>query len=101
MLKTLEELCALDGPSGCEDSVRDYIRAKAAPFADEILEDPMGNLMILRRGRASRENPLMLCAHMDEVGVIVKRITDDGMIRFGFVGGIDPRVVIRSEEHTS
>jgi len=94
MLKTLEELCALDGPSGCEDSVRDYIRAKAAPFADEILEDPMGNLMILRRGRASRENPLMLCAHMDEVGVIVKRITDDGMIRFGFVGGIDPRVVI-------
>lgn len=31
---------------------------------------------------------------MDEVGVIIKKITDDGMLKFGFVGGVDPRVVI-------
>ncbi len=94
MLAYLEELCALDGPSGCEDRVRSYIRDKAAPFADRMLEDPIGNLMVLRRGKRPCEKPLMLCAHMDEVGVIVKRITDEGMIRFGFVGGVDPRVVI-------
>lgn len=94
MLQLLETLCALDGPSGCEERVRAYLREQAAPFADEILEDPVGNLMILRRGPQRREKPLMLCAHMDEVGVIVKRITDEGMIKFGFVGGVDPRVVL-------
>lgn len=94
MLQLLEELCALDGPSGCEDRVRDYIREKGVSFADEVLEDPVGNLMLLRRGREHREKPVMLCAHMDEVGVIVKRITDEGMVKFGFVGGVDPRVVI-------
>ncbi len=94
MLQFLEELCALDGPSGCEDNVRDYIREKAAPYSDELREDPMGNLMVLRRGKGFCEKPLMVCAHMDEVGVIVKRITEEGMIKFGFVGGVDPRVVI-------
>ncbi len=94
MLQFLEELCALDGPSGCEDNVRDYILEKAAPYSDELREDPMGNLMVLRRGKGFCEKPLMVCAHMDEVGVIVKRITEEGMIKFGFVGGVDPRVVI-------
>lgn len=90
----VERLCALDGPSGCEDAVRDCIRQLAAPFADELTEDPMGNLMILRRGKTRPEKPLMLCAHMDEVGVIAKRVTDEGMVKFGFVGGVDPRVAI-------
>ena len=90
----LETLCGLDAPSGCEDAVRSFIREQAAPFADETVEDPMGNLMVLRRGAAALEKPLMLCAHMDEVGVIVKRITDEGMVKFGFVGGVDPRVAI-------
>lgn len=93
-LKLLEQLCALDGPSGAEKPVRDFIREQAAPFADEMVQDPMGNLMILRRGRSQPEKPLMLCAHMDEVGVIAKRITEEGMVKFGFVGGVDPRVTI-------
>lgn len=93
-LELLEQLCALDGPSGCEDAVRDFIREQAAPYADELVEDSMGNLMALRRGRKQPEKPLMLCAHMDEVGVIAKRITDEGMVKFGFVGGVDPRVAI-------
>lgn len=94
MLELLKTLCALPGPSGAEDAVRAYIRAQAEPYADEIRTDPMGNLMVFRAGHAKPDKPMLLCAHMDEVGVIVKRITSDGMIKFGFVGGVDPRVVI-------
>lgn len=94
MFETLQTLCNLPGPSGCEDAVREFIRAQAAPFADEMREDPMGNLMIFRKGAKHTAKTVMLAAHMDEVGLIVKRITDDGMLGFGFVGGVDPRVVI-------
>ncbi|MBP3312501.1 MAG: M42 family peptidase, partial [Butyricicoccus sp.] len=94
MLELVKTLCALPGPSGAEDAVRDFIRAEAEPYADELRTDPMGNLMIFRKGEKRLAKPVMLCAHMDEVGVIVKRVTDDGMLKFGFVGGVDPRVVI-------
>lgn len=94
MFESFQALCALPGPSGAEDAVRDYLRSQAAPYADEILTDPMGNLMVFRKGRKSTGRTVMLAAHMDEVGFIVKRITEDGMLKFGFVGGVDPRVVI-------
>ena len=90
MFDLLKTLCALPGPSGAEDAVRGYIRTQAEPYADEIRTDPMGNLMVFRKGEKRLAKPVMLCAHMDEVGVIVKRVTDDGILKFGFVGGVDP-----------
>lgn len=94
MLDLLKKLCALPGVSGEEDAVRDFIRGEAIQYADDMRTDPMGNLMVFRKGEKKRERPVMLAAHMDEVGVIVKRVTEEGMIKFGFVGGVDPRVVI-------
>lgn len=93
MIELLKTLCALPGPSGCEYPVSDYIRSQAQPYADEIREDSIGNLMIFRKGKRSGKT-LMIDAHMDEVGIICKGYTDDGCIKFGFVGGVDPRVVI-------
>lgn len=94
MIELVQKLCSLPGPSGWENAVRDYIRLQAQPYADEIREDSIGNLMVLRRGRQAGGRTVMLAAHMDEVGVICKGYTDDGCIKFGFVGGVDPRVVI-------
>lgn len=94
MMELLQKLCSLPGPSGCEDAVRDYIRAQAEPVADEIREDSIGNLMVFRKGKKSCGKTIMLAAHMDEVGIICKGYTEDGCIKFGFVGGVDPRVVI-------
>ncbi len=94
MIELLERLCALPGPSGCEDAVRDYIRKEAQPYADEIREDSIGNLMVFRRGSCPNGKTVMLAAHMDEVGIICKGYTEDGCVKFGFVGGVDPRVVI-------
>ena len=94
MLDLLKELCALNGVSGEEDQVRDFIRAQAAPHADSIRTDALGNLIVFKKGRKSTGNRLMLCAHMDEVGIIVTRITDEGFLKFEFVGCVDRRVAI-------
>ena len=94
MIELMKQLCALPGPSGCEDAVREFVLEKVKPFADEMKTDAIGNIMVFRKGKKALERPVVLCAHMDEVGVIIKKITDDGMLKFGFVGGVDPRVVI-------
>ena len=94
MIETLKTLCMLSGVSGMEDEVRDYILERAMPFADEVHTDAMGNLMVFKKGAVHLEQRIMLCAHMDEVGLIVTRVEDEGYIRFQFIGGVDRRVVL-------
>lgn len=93
MLDTLETLCCLSGISGREDEVRDYILERVMPFADEILTDPLGNLMVFKKGDCAPSKKIMLAAHMDEVGLIVTDISERGFLHFGCVGGIDRRVL--------
>ena len=94
MLDTVKALCALSGVSGWEDEVRDYILEQALPYADETATDPMGNLYIFKKGAVSPAEPVMVCAHMDEVGLIVTGVDEEGYLRFDFVGGVDRRVVL-------
>ena len=94
MMQILEELCAKNGPSGNETCVREYIKDFVAPYADEVREDTMGNLIVFKKGKKKRKKKLLLSAHMDEVGLIITDITDDGYLKFDFVGGVDRRVVI-------
>ena len=94
----LKELTALRAPSGWEDEAREAIRREA----EEIMKgreggvscDTMGNLYVLRRGTDSSKKHVMLCAHMDEVGFIVRYATEEGLLRFDHVGSIDPRVLV-------
>ena len=94
MLETLKTLCYLSGPSGYEDEVRDYILERVMPHADEVMTDSLGNLIVTKKGRVAPTKKIMLCAHMDEVGIIITGIDDDGYLRFDFLGGVDRRVVI-------
>ncbi len=94
MLKYLKELCLMDGVSSFEDNVRDYIINELSPVADDMRIDALGNLIVFKKGAKRVRGGLMLAAHMDEVGFIVRKIEDDGYIRFSAVGGIDARVVL-------
>lgn len=95
MLKeTLMELCRLPGVSGREDAVREYIVSALQPYADEMITDAMGNLLVHIPGARKASKKVMLAAHMDEVGIIVTGFTEDGYLKFDFVGGVDRRVVI-------
>lgn len=94
VLDTLETLCCLDGVTGGEDEVRDYIMERVMSHAGEIRTDAMGNLMVFKKGDVTPERRIALCAHMDEVGLVITDITDDGYLHFDMAGGIDRRVLM-------
>lgn len=94
LLHTVKTLCSLSGVSGWEDEVRGWLIGQAAPWAGGLRVDAMGNLIVWKEGRKHTGNKLMLCAHMDEVGLMVKRVTEDGYLGFGAVGGIDRKVLL-------
>ncbi len=93
MLEMIKELCALSGISGRENAVRSYIIKKIEGYAEYSI-DPLGNLLVYKKGKNSAVSKVMLDAHMDEVGLIITAITSEGYLRFAKVGGIDTRVVI-------
>ena len=95
MLKeTLTTLCTLDGVSSDEGAVRAWLKEKALAAGATVRVDALGNLICEKKGARPAVKPLMLCAHMDEVGLMVRRCTDEGFVKFDAVGGIDRRVLI-------
>ncbi|MBQ1271693.1 MAG: M42 family peptidase [Clostridia bacterium] len=90
----LEKLCSADGVAGYEEEVRVIIEEMVKPYADEMFADALGNLFVFKKGKNRREKPLVVSAHMDEVGFMAREITEKGMIKFLTVGSVDPRVMI-------
>ena len=91
-LELIEALCLEFGPSGCEDRVRELIRARAELSADSTSVDRLGNL-ICKMSFGEPRRRIMICAHMDEVGFMIDGIHSDGMLSFGCIGGISPSVM--------
>lgn len=88
----IKELTDLNGVSGNEKNVRDFIMAKIVGLCDSIETDSIGNVIAFKKGSNSRFK-VMLSAHMDEVGFIVSGHTDKGFLKFKPVGGIDDRIL--------
>lgn len=92
LIKDLENLCLLDGISGDEGRVREYIISRIKDKAKYSV-DNIGNVIAFVKGKIASDKKLMISAHMDEVGFIVTYINEDGTLKISPVGGIDPRVV--------
>jgi putative aminopeptidase FrvX len=84
MKELLAKLSNAHGVSGSEGSVFAVIRKELKGHVDEIREDPMGNLIAIKRGNKFR---VMLAAHMDEIGLMVKFVDEKGFLRFVALGG--------------
>jgi endoglucanase len=80
----LRRLSNAHGVSGSEGSVYAVIKKELKGYVDEISEDPMGNLIAVKRGNKFK---VMLAAHMDEIGLMVKYVDEKGFIRFVALGG--------------
>ncbi len=88
----LKELTELDGVSGNEHQVREFIYQKIKDKVDEIKVDVLGNLIAYKKGTKGRRK-IVLAAHMDEVGFMVTNIEDDGTLAFAPVGGVETQVM--------
>jgi len=91
-LATLRELSDAFGLPGYEDEVRAVMARHLKPVAD-VSYDRLGSIIARKKGTAE-EPRVMLPAHMDEVGLIVRQITPDGFLRFVTVGGWWPQVML-------
>lgn len=76
----LKKLVAVHGVSGYEKAVRRIIEEEAAPYADEMMVDAIGNLIVKKNGAGGGKR-IMFAAHMDEIGFMVKKIEADGRLR--------------------
>ncbi|MCO1601619.1 M42 family metallopeptidase [Desulfosporosinus nitroreducens] len=89
----LKRLSELNGTSGAESHVRNFLRQHIEPFVDSVNIDKMGNLIAVKNGHLTGPK-VMVAAHMDEVALMIIDITSDGFLKFRPVGGIDARILV-------
>lgn len=93
MRELLKELTAIHGPCGYEDDVAIYIANRLKSHVDSLDIDNAGNLVAIKKGHKAGPR-IIVAAHMDEVGFIVKKIEENGLIRFEKLGGHDDRILL-------
>ncbi|MDR3190742.1 MAG: glutamyl aminopeptidase [Lactobacillaceae bacterium] len=103
--KRIVKYTELQGTSGQEFMVRKAFREDLTPLVDEVVQNGLGGLYGIRQNADAKAPRIMFGAHMDEVGFIVVKITDRGMLQVAAVGGWNPytvsaqRFVLYTREH--
>lgn len=87
----LKKICETPGTSGFENAIRNEVIKIVKPLADEVTTDAMGNVIAFKKGKSNKK--LMIPAHMDEIGFIVKHIDKKGFIKVNPIGGFDPKTL--------
>lgn len=94
----LEKLSNVSGVSGSEIKVAEIIEERFKKTCDMVKKDALGNIIALKSGNKNLNNKkIMIVAHMDEIGLMVKNIEKNGFLHFINVGGIDERTLLAQE----
>jgi len=96
MKQILEKLSNAYGVSGFEDDVRNLMMEELKGHVDDLDVDNMGNLIATKKGKPDGKK-VMLAAHMDEIGLIVRYIDKEGFIKFSKLGGINDQMLLNQE----
>lgn len=91
----LKNIIPAFGPSGREETASEVIKGYIAPYADEVYNDRMGNLIAVKKGTSGKK--IMYSAHMDQIGLCVVDIDEKGFLRVSNVGGVSPIISIARE----
>jgi endoglucanase len=93
LLATLKDLVQLHAPPGFEQPVVRYLRDAFAPLSDTVEVDTFGNLYAIKHGKS--EHPrLMVSAHSDEIGGVVKSVLPDGFLKIDRLGGVLDSLIV-------
>jgi endoglucanase len=87
----LAELTETSGVPGYEDRIRTVVRRELESEVDRLRTDSMGNVVGTIEGNSETE--VVVAAHMDEIGFMVRHVTDDGFVQVDALGGWDARVL--------
>ncbi|MBU9713172.1 M42 family metallopeptidase [Evansella tamaricis] len=93
MYELLKTLTSLHGPCGYEQPVSKWVKEQVMELVDSIEVDPLGNVIARKMG-AKKGPKTIITAHMDEIGFIVKKVEENGLIRFEKLGGHDDRILL-------
>ncbi|MGM0420503.1 MAG: M42 family metallopeptidase [Bacillota bacterium] len=93
MLELLQKMTSGFGPAGQENFIRDIIKDEIKDHVDEMRVDKLGNLIAYKKGNGTGKK-IMLAAHMDEIGIMITHIDDEGFLRFTTVGGVNPKNLV-------
>lgn len=93
----LNQLSISSGVSGHEASVASLVIERFKSLTDQVQGDKFGNVYALKSGNRKLKKKIMLAAHMDEIGLIVKKIDSRGFLDFTTVGGVDQRTLLSQE----
>ena len=102
----LKRLSETPGVPSREEQIRAVVLEAMRPLVDEVRVDAMGNALGRRRGRGSGSSGprrVMIAAHMDEIGFLVRHVDKNGFLRLQPVGGFDPKTLVaqRVQVHTT
>lgn len=102
-LKFLKQLVETPSPTGFEEPAASLVRERLADVADEVATDTMGSVRAVLEGRDAGAPSLMLAAHMDEIGLMVTYISDEGFLSVASLGGVDAAILpgMRVDVHTA
>lgn len=90
MKALIQKLVETSGPSGYEAQIRSVVRAEIESSADELQVDALGNLIARKGQLGAGGKKIMLAAHIDEIGVMVTQVDENGFVRFTTLGGVRP-----------
>lgn len=93
MKELIKKLSDLRGISGFEYRLTDKIAEMFKPFCDEVKIDNLGSVTAVKRCGKKNAKKIMIEAHCDEIGLMVKNIDENGFISIVNVGGVDPRIL--------
>jgi len=93
----LKDLSTFTGVSGREKEISEYIANVFSKYCDKVEIDKFYNVSGLKKGSSADGKKIMITAHHDEIGMLVKSIDDKGFIKFTNIGGIDSKILLAQE----
>lgn len=96
-MELLKRLCETPGISGYESIITSVITGEFKRICDKVETDCLGNVIAFKKSIADGEEKnkkIMLAAHMDQIGFMVKSIDGNGFIKFARIGGFDPKTLV-------